>query len=136
MEPKSTQNHSKIHPKSIKNPPKFGSWGVLWSSWRRLGRILTPRARKSPKKPLVGPPRPLQVAPKIHQKLIKIRSGGIPKSDNFFDWLCGRVLVPFGANLVPTWPPKPSPNRPKLLPKSIKKGIKMLTKFLLHFSLV
>ena len=74
-----------------------------------------------------------QVGPKLGPKIIKNRSGGLPKSDHIFDWLWGRVLLPFGANLGPTWPPKPSQNRPKLAPKSIKICIKMLTTFFLDF---
>ena len=39
----------------------------------------------------------------------------------------------FGANLAPTWPPEPSQNRPKLVPKCIKKSIKILTEIFFHF---
>ena len=56
---------------------------------------------------------------KIHPN----RSGGLPKSDHFFDCLWVRVLLPLGPNLVPTWPPKPSQNRSKLRGKLIKKSI-------------
>ena len=136
MSPKSTKNPlknpSKIHEKSSKIELLGGSWGVLWSSWRHLGRILAPRANKSPKNFLFGPPGTSQEAPKIHQKFIKIRSGGLPESNRFFDRFWDHVLMPFGSNIAPTWSPKASQNRPKMLPKSIKKEIKMLTKFFLE----
>ena len=97
MKPKSTQ--------SFKNPSKIfknwtlgGSWGILWSSWRHLQRILAPKINKSPKNSLIGPPGTSQEAPKIHQKSIKIRSGGLPESNCFFDRFWDHVLVPFGPN--------------------------------------
>ena len=84
------KNRLKIEQKLTKNPPEIhqnlalgGSWGVLWDSWRGLGRILAPRATKSPKSWFVGPPWPPQVGPNIDQKLIKIRSGGLPKRSRF-----------------------------------------------------
>ena len=104
--------------------------GFLEGSWVDLGL----KSQKMCKNNIRGPPWPPQDGPKIHQKFIKNRAGSLPKNDNFFEWLCGRVLVPCGTNLDPTWPPKPSQNRSKLVPKSIKKEIKMLTKFLRYFS--
>ena len=41
--------------------------------------------------------------------------------------------MPFGANMAPTWSPKASQNRPKMLPNFIKKEIKMLTIFSVQF---
>ena len=75
--------------------------------------LASPRWAQDPTK------NPLKSVPEAFQKMII-----------FVDWLRGRVLVPFGTNLGPTWPPKPSQNQSNLVPKSIKKGIKMLTKFL------
>ena len=43
-------------------------------------------------------------------------------------------LVPSWLNLAPTWPAKSSQNPPKLVPKSIKKGIKLPTNLWLDFS--
>ena len=128
------QTNQKTIKKSCKNPPKLlqnrswrlswaplgASWGVLGPSWRQDGP-------KSQKKRLLAKLGNGSWEPKS----TKNRSGGLPKSDYFFDWFCGRVLVAFGPNLAPTWPPKPSQNRPKLVPKSIKNWIKMLTNFFL-----
>ena len=75
----------------------------------------------------------VQVGPKLGPKIIENRSRGLLKSDHIFDWLWGRVLLPFGANLVPTWPPEASQYRPKLAPKSIKKSIKILTQIFFDF---
>ena len=125
-----------MNQKSTKNPPKFGSWGLLGrlvglleGSWAHLGsksqQVTKKVVRWTPLAPPSWTPNPT--------KLIRIRSGGVPKSSRFFDWFWGRVLMPFGANMVPTWPPKTCQNQPKLVPKSIKKKIKMLTIFLLQF---
>ena len=118
---KSTKNRTKMNKTSIKNPAKLGSWGLLGrlvglleGSWAHLGS----KSQQVTKKPVRWTP-PSQVGPKINQKLIKIRAGGLPKSSRFFNWFWGRVLMPFGANMVPTWPPKASQNRRKLVPKSI-----------------
>ena len=77
---KSTQEPPKIYKKSIKNNiqdmiPFFTDFPRFW---RFLGT---------------------QVGSKIHKKLIKIRSGGVPKSSRFFDWFWGRILMPFSV----TW---------------------------------
>ena len=92
--------------------PIGASWGVLGPSWRQDGP--KSRKRRSPAKLRNGSWEP---------KSTKSRSGGLPKSDHFFDWFWGRVLVAFGPNLAPTWPPKPSQNPAKLAPRSIKKSI-------------
>ena len=39
----------------------------------------------------------------------------------------------FGVNIAPTWPPKAFLNRPKLVPKSIKKGSRCWPYFCLNF---
>ena len=103
-----------------------GSWGGLGTKACRMHPACT---QKDPQLEA----KLAQVGPKLGPKIIENRSGGLPKSDHIFDWLWGRVLLPFGANLGPTWPPKPSQNRPKLAPKSIKICIKMLTTFFLEF---
>ena len=135
------QTNQKTTKKSTKNQPKWlqnqscrlsweplgASWSVLGPSWRQDG----PKNQKTSKKQRFGPP---LAPPTWEPKYTPNRSGGLPKSDHFFDCLWARVLLPLGPNLAPTWPPKPSQNRSKLVPKSIKKEIKMLTKFWLHFS--
>ena len=124
------------------------SWGGLGGVLGCLGRVLggswgglgTKACRKHPGLTPRGPgfagllrPRWSKLDPSWDQKPLRILSGGLLKSDHIFDWLWGRVLLPFGANLGPTWPPKPSQNRPKLASKSIKICIKMLTTFFLDF---
>ena len=111
-----------------------GSWGALGGLLGRSG----PQEPKNRPKNIRGPLSPPAPGPPSEAqnplKSGKIGSKSDPKDDNFFDWLCGRVLVPFGTNLDPTWPPKSSQNRSELVPKSIKKVIKTPTKFLIHFS--
>ena len=96
--------------------------GVSWGFLGALGPILAPRRPQEPKTHqhyhLSTPGEP-----SWDQKFIKYWSGGLPKSDHFFDCLWGRVLLPLGPNLAPTWPPKPSQNGAKLAPRSIKKSI-------------
>ena len=121
--PNQPKNNQKINQKSTKMAPKSVLQAVLGASWGflgALGPILAPRSPKSRKPINITTCRPPPGEPSWDQKFIKNWSGGLPKSDHFFDWLWGRVLLPFGANLGPTWPPKPSQNRPKLAPKSIK----------------
>ena len=100
------------------------SWGFLGP----LGSILArrrPQDRKISENSRSGFP---SWKPRWKLKSIQNGSGGFPKSINFLDWLWGRVSVAFGPNLVPTWSPKPSQNRAKLVAKFIKNCIKMLTK--------
>ena len=134
------QTNQKTTKKSTKNPPKLlqnRSWGLSWAplgaAWELLGPSWRQEGHKSRKPIEITTGRPPPGEPSWDQKFIKNWSGGLPKSDHFFDWLWGRVLLPFGPNLVPTWPPKPSPNRPKLAPRSIKNWIKMPTNFLFDF---
>ena len=134
--PNQPKNNQSINQKSTKMAPKSVLQAVLGASWGFLGAL----------GPILAPRRPQELKthrnhhsstppgePRWDQKFIKNWSGGLPKSDHFFDWLWGRVLLPFGPNLAPTWPPKPSPNRPKLAPRSIKNWIKMPTNFLFDF---
>ena len=67
MSSKSTQNLPKIHPKSTKNPPKFGSWELLGrlvelleASWAHLDA----KSQKVSKKVA----RWTSPAPKLHPK--------------------------------------------------------------------
>ena len=46
------------------------------------------------------------------------------RCDYFFDDFVNRFLKRFGANLVPTWLPKPSQNGAKLASKAIQKASK------------
>ena len=115
---KSTKNPTKFNQQSIKNHPNWalgGSWGLLGGSWRALGWILASRAKICPKRLHRGHSGATSWTPNLAPKSGKIGSKSDPKGDHFFDWLCGRVLVAFGTNLGPTWPPKLSPNRPKLV---------------------
>ena len=115
--PNQPKNHQKINQKSTKMAPKSVLEAVLGASWGflgRLGAILAPRWPKSRKR---RPPAKLGNG-SWEPKSTKNRSGGLPKSNSFFDWFWGRVLVAFGSNLAPTWPPKPSQIRRKLAPPS------------------
>ena len=62
------------------------------------------------------------LAPKIHLKSVQEPSKNNPKFDHFFDHLLDRFFVRFGANLSPTWLPKPSQNEAKLASKSHPRG--------------
>ena len=117
-------NRSKINQKSTKNPPKIDEkstkigllealGGLLEGSWVDLGLKSQHMSKKSTKGPHSRHVLDHQNPPKSG----KIGSKSDPKGDHFFDRLCGRVLVPFGTNFGPTWPPKPSQNRSKLVPK-------------------
>ena len=75
------------------------------ASWGHLG----PRAPKPGSRYHLEPSK---LDPKIDKKLILSRS----RSDRFFHKWLGRVLVPIGANVAPTWRPKPLQNQPKLAP--------------------
>ena len=92
--------------------------GLLGASWGHLG------AKRAPPS---GPP---SWEPQSSQN----RSGALPKSSNFFDCFRGGVLVPLGANLGPTWRPKPSQNPPQLGQKLTKKSAKLLINVELDFS--
>ena len=56
-------------------------------------------------------------------KSIKIGLKSDPKSDHFFDCFLDRLVERFGANLAPSWTPKPSQNGAKLAPKSSQVGV-------------
>ena len=60
---------------------------------------------------------------KLEPKSNKIRSWGDPKGDHFLCRFLDRFLKRFGANLAPTWLPKPSQNGAKLVPKSMQVGV-------------
>ena len=96
------------------------SWGLLGGSWGHLGPKRAPRAKNSSKTRFALPPWTPQVGPKNRQKSILRPS----KRDHFFDDLLGGVLMPFCANLAPTWRPKPSQNRAKLGPSWTQVGTK------------
>ena len=124
--PNQPKNHQKINQKSTKMAPKSVLEAVLGASWGFLGclgAILAPRWPQEPKKWKSGDSSYASWGASWEPKSTQNRSGGLPKSDHFFDCLWGRVLLPLGPNLAPTWPPKPSQNRAKLAPRSIKKSI-------------
>ena len=106
-------------PKSVLEAVLGASWGFLG----RLGAVLAPRWPQEPKKWKSGDSSYASWGASWEPKSTQNRSGGLPKSDHFFDCLWGRVLLPLGPNLAPTWPPKPSQNRSKLRGKLIKKSI-------------
>ena len=63
-------------------------------------------------------------------KSIKIGSKSDPKGNRFYDQFEDRFLERFGANLAPSWPPKPSQNGPKLASKSMQVGVLIWELFL------
>ena len=107
-----------------------GSWRVLGGSWGHLG----------PKMPPSWPQEPYMIefvnksyaswGPSWGLKSFKISSKSDPKCDRFFDSLENRFLQRFGANLVPSWPSKPSPNGAKLAPKLFQVGVLIWELFL------
>ena len=118
-------NRSKINQKSTKNPPKIDQkstkigllealGGLLEGSWVDLGLKSQNMSKKATKRQRLGPPTWHQNPPKSG----KIGSKSDPKGDHFFDWLCGRVLVPFGTQVElgrqnppkidPSWSQNPS----------------------------
>ena len=136
MNPQTNQKTTKNQPKINQNGSKIGlggCFGRFLGLLGRLGPILAPRWPQEPKKWKFVNSSYASWGASWEPKSIQNRSGGLPKSDHFFDCLWGRVLLPLGPNLAPTWPPKPSPNPAKLAPRSIKKWIKMPTHFLFDF---
>ena len=135
------QNHSKISPKrplgGVLGGVLEGSWGVFWellgglgTSWGGLGGVLAPRWPQEPKmlqNPNVGFP---YWGPCWGPKSIKIGPKSDLKSYYFFDNFLDRLLERFGANLAPTWLPKPSQNGAKLAPKSMQVGLSIFKLFL------
>ena len=124
--PKSTKMGSKILPKSTKLGVKTlydrsqdASWRGLRRSWVQDGptRVQERKCNKNLNifTPLLGA--------KLEPKSIKNRSWGDPKGDRFFDRFLDRLLKRFGANLAPTWLPKPSQNGAKLGSKSMQVGV-------------
>ena len=120
---------SKLDVLGVVLAPSWGSWGLLGD----LGPNMAPRRpqeRKYSKNQNFFDP---VLEAKLEPKSIQNRSEGLPKSSTIFNWFWGLVLVAFGPDLAPNWPPKPSQDRPKFVPKSSKNYIKMLTKCLLDF---
>ena len=120
------QNGSKMAPKCVQNGSKMSlggclgaSWGVLEASWSHLGAKRAPRAKNAPKTkdrfPVLGG----KLGAKIHQNS-PLRPS--ERRSIFWSFLNG-LLERFGANLAPTWLPKPSQNGAKLVPKSIQVGM-------------
>ena len=126
---KSIQKSNKMEGKMVQNRSQEASWRGLGGSWGHLGSKMAPRSKKPPKINFWGPLLGGMLGPKIS----KNRSQEGSKKWWFFGCFWDRLLEPFWSNLARTWLPKPSQNRPKLDPKSIKKGINMLTNFLFDF---
>jgi hypothetical protein len=123
MKYKYKKKEAKTLPKHTKNEIRNYNkrqWGILTfaGSWGHLGPKRAPRAKNSSKTQFALPPWTPQVGPQNRQKSILRPS----KRENLFDRLLGGVLMPFGANLAPTWSPKPSQNRPKLGPSWTQVG--------------
>ena len=118
MEPKihefGSPNRPKNNQKSIKNHKKNRSKIDLGGSWGRLGALLRSRwpqeRKRTPKIKVLTP----YWGPSWGPKSIKMAPKSDPKSDHFFDRFEDRFLERFGANLAPSWHPKPSQNRAKL----------------------
>ena len=113
--PKSVKNQWKLVPKSILTGPKIDQnlsknqpKSVPRPSWRGLGAILAPRwpktTQRAPKSISLDP----LGRPCWRPKSTKNRSGSDPKCDHFFIIFVNRFRERFGANLGPTWLPKPS----------------------------
>ena len=133
MNPQTNQKPTKNQPKIHQNGSKISLGGCLGrllgplgASWAHLGAKMAPRAKNVARRTPQDPPT-------WERKSTQNQSGGHPKSDNFFDCFWDRVWVPFGRNLAPSWPPKPSQHRAKLAPRSIKNWIKMRPLFCLIF---
>ena len=124
---KPPQNPPRWAPKSSPNPRKWGSKSSRIGPKRPLGELLgdlgpkmAPRGlqeRKCTKNPNIST---LLLGGKLEPKSTKNRSWGDPKGDHFLYRFLDRLLKRFGANLAPTWLPKPSQNGAKLGPKSMQ----------------
>ena len=127
---KPAQNPPRWAPESSQDPPSWGSKPSTIGPKTPLGEVLGDlgskmapqelQERKCNKNlniftPLLGA--------KSEPKSIKNRSWGDPKVDRFFDRFLDRLLKRFGANLAPTWLPKPSQNGAKLGSKSMQVGV-------------
>ena len=110
-------------PKINLGRPLGGFLEGLGGSWGDLGAILAPRwpqEPQGPRKVISGAP---SWGPSWGPKSIKIGPKSDPKGDHFYDHFGDRFLNRFGANLAPTWPPKPPKNGAKLAPKSMQVGV-------------
>ena len=135
--PKSSENQPKIFQKSIKNLSKMvpksikiGSQSCLGGVLGHLGPKMAPRWPQEPPKPrksIFGPP---SWGPFWEPKLIKIGFKSDPKGDRFYDRFEDRFLERLGANLSPSWPPKPFQNGTKFAPKSMQVGVLIWELFL------
>ena len=96
---------------------------LLGGSWGHFGPKMAPRwpqEAPKPRKINSGPP---SWEASWRPKSIKNPSRGHRNGDRFFDHFGDRLLKRFGANLAPTWLPKPSQNGAKLGPKSMQVGV-------------
>ena len=84
--------------------PSWASWGVLGD----LGPNIAPRRSQERKYTKNLNIFYTLLAAKLEPRSTQNRSGGLPKSRTFFDGFWGQMLVAFGPNFGPTWPPKPS----------------------------
>ena len=120
IQPTSTKLGPKIHQVGSQNPPKSVLEGLLERSWAHLGPKMATRA-KMLQNVKIGY---AFWVPSWRPKSMKSRSKSVSKFDILFDHFLDRFLERFGANLVPTWLPKPSQNGAKLAPKAIQEAIK------------
>ena len=114
--PKIDQHWSKNRPTWVQKSTKIGPKALLESSGGHLG----PKSKKSAFDPPSSPP---SWEPSWSPKSSKIGSKSDPKCDHFLDWFGESFLKRFGANLGPSWLPKPSQNEAKLATKSIQVGV-------------
>ena len=127
-------NPIKMLPKILQNGGVGGSWGpllgvlgalgeLLGGSWGHLGPKMAPRwPQEAPRPRKINSGAP-SWEPSWRPKSIKNPSRGHRKGDRFFDHFWDRLLERFGANLAPTWLPKPFQNGAKLVPKSMQVGM-------------
>ena len=120
---KSSENRATLVQKSTKMDPKIdqnrsqGPLGELWRpSWPQDGSKSQHRLQNLVR----WTPLDVEVGGQNPQN----RSEADPKCDDFFTYFLDRFLERFGANLVPTWLPKPSQNGAKLASKAIQKASK------------
>ena len=134
MQQEMTRNLFKIAKKSTKLGAKTSPNSVPGAFWEGLGGVWgaswpqeAPRHQQEVRKVrALAPPQ----TPKLGPKSIKIFPKSDPKGDHFCDHFLDRLLKRFGANLAPTWFPKPSQNGGKLAPKSMQVGLSIFKLFL------
>ena len=121
---------SKIHQKSIKNQWKWGPWGRPGATLGVFGVILVESDRSWPYfgSNLEGLGRILAPRGWILGRFgLQVGAQNRPKSIPRAIWNVINFLmdlkIDFWSDLVPSWPPNPSKNEAKLVPKSMQVGV-------------